>query len=333
MKLPEFIAHKYGLGDILTFEDAEGGHSGDNKIIKTATSKYFLKEYKDIEAPRIEEIHKIYTYFDSLEIPTVLPLKTSEKADYVELLGIRYALFTFIEAKNLRSKDLSEQNIVDMAKLLSKMHNVVGDTIPDFVTFIKKRKLKIDRFYKVAEQLIKYINALPNKTAFDEENITTIKAKLAYLSSDLDEFEKAAPPNDLILSHRDYQERNILFTSDENALRIVDFDKAGADSRYFEVSRCLMYVFFTYSFSKASFSRARSFLHEYCKKSPLNKKEFRKVLHFCVLQGLLSLWIYQEYYLRDNKRTEIFMPEESLRQSYMMSNLDYFLDTVTGYLS
>jgi Ser/Thr protein kinase RdoA (MazF antagonist) len=332
MLLDKTLRDKYGVDTISNIYKAKGGHDGDNSIIETGHNKYFLKQYVNFSEERIIEVHKTYQYFQNSGIPTVSPLKCNDNADYFKFDENYCSLFPFINAREISREELNEINIASMGRLLGKMHNVAGDELPDFMKTRKIRKFNLEYFNESAGSLLKYIENVENKSDLERMNINTLKSKISYINSNKDLMYSTKQPKDMILTHRDFHERNLFFDNNGEVLKIFDFDKACGDSRYIEISRTILFVCTAGKFEESNFNKTRVLLENYLKEKDIDKEEMKNALRFYIFDDMCSRWIIEQYYLKGNKRTEYFMQDQHDTQDYFNDNLDTFIQRVSSYL-
>jgi len=300
--------------------------------VETTSSKYFLKQYKNFNEQRVIEVHKSYEFFENSSIPTISPLKQTEGEDYFTYGSEFYALFPFIIAKELSRKELNKTNIASMGGLLGKMHRVAGDSLPNFMKSQKNRKFDITYFNESAELLLEHIKTIENKTDLDSMNFKTLTNKYEYINNNKDVILATKQPGDMVLTHRDFHERNMFFDDGGEVYKIFDFDKSCGDSRYIEISRTILFVCTAGKFGDANFGKIRVLLHSYLKEYLIDKNSLSNALRFYIYDDMFSKWIIEQYYIKSNKRTEDFMHGQHDTQIYMSKNLDEFIEKVTSYL-
>lgn len=332
MEIKQILNDLYGLKNISKIYKAEGGHDGDNSIVETKSDKYFLKQYKNFSEQRVIEIHKTYEYFENADIPTVSPIKNKNNSDYFELQNDYYALFSFINAKEISRNELNETNIASMGRLLGKMHKVVGNNLPDFMKSQKNRKFDIEFFKENAKSLLEHIENIDDKADLDKMNIETLTNKINYINTNSEAILETKQPKDIVLTHRDFHERNLFFDENGEVLKIFDFDKACGDSRYIEISRTILFVCTAGEFEEYNFNKIETLLRNYLKEYVIDEKEMENALKFYIFDDMFSRWIIDQYYMKGNKRTEYFMQDQHDTQIYMSKNLDNFIQRVISYL-
>ncbi len=332
MEIKHILDELYGLKNITKIYKAEGGHDGDNSIVGTKSDKYFLKQYKNYSEQRVIEIHKTYEFFENAGIPTISPLKNKNNSDYFELKNNYYALFFFINAKAIPREELNTTNIASMGRLLGKMHKVAGNELPDFMKSQKNRKFDIEFFNENAKSLLEHIENIDDKTDLDKMNIETLSNKINYINTNSEMILATKQPKDIILTHRDFHERNLFFDENGEVLKIFDFDKACGDSRYIEISRTILFVCTAGKFEESNFNKIETLLKNYLKEFAIDEKEMENALKFYIFDDMFSRWIIDQYYIKENRRTGYFMKDQHDTQIYMSSNLDNFIQKIVSYL-
>lgn len=326
-ELTKLLMKSYLLDDNFNISEAIGGHDGKNFIVETPGEKYFLKQYRD-PPDRVEQIHKTYKYFEKNGIPIISPLNASNGKDFIELDDNVYALFPFYKGVELLREDLTLMHVSSMGELLGKMHTVAELNPPKFSIFEKTRKFDINYFNNEASFLLKHINNIANKNILDEKNIETLESQINFINKYKDEIEEIDKLDKIILTHRDFHERNMFFNTFGEVEKIFDFDKACLDSKYIEISRTILFVCTAGHFNEANFKKIEALLLGYLKHSSINHRSLRRALRFYIFDDAKSRWVMEQYYLKGNKRTEYFMQDKYNTQKYMSENLDYFVDRV-----
>jgi Ser/Thr protein kinase RdoA (MazF antagonist) len=334
-KLIQTITQEYGLEGNVDSQLAPGGHYGENYVLYTNNVKYFLKQYKNTTEDRVIDIHKAYDFYKENGIPVIVPLFTISSEDYIMHNETPYAIFPYIDGIAKVTKDVTSHNCYYMGGLLAKMHKATKGSQNELVSYKKTRKHDEDHIthdLKKLSEIKEHIMDQDKLGEIDDMNLENINLKVNIIEKERENILNTFAPDDFILCHRDFHERNMFFDSEGNVTHIFDLDKCGADSISIEISRTIIYVCTAGKYEEINFDNIRALLGGYSKEFKIDKQNLKTGLRYFIYNETFSDWIMRQYYIMDNKRTKDFMHSQYGFQKYMYENIDYFIEKVLYYI-
>lgn len=325
--LSEIIA-TYGLTPDTTMISAvEQGVLSRNWIIGNKKLRYFLKRYRKFAEERVREIHATMEYFSNHDIPIIMPLKQKNGLDYWrDEDGNSYALFPFVSGKQFERRKMPDDAIVAMAETLAQIHRlsltdpiVVNDVVGDWDN---------QDFLSQAEKIMNIISAKNQLNEFDSLVKGKINKQINLVKKCNQKFSDLSLRKDT-LCHGDYQEGNVFFATDNSVEWVFDLEKCDMEPRIYEVLRVIDLMIIGGKYSVDRLEEAKVFLRAYHYANPLASQE---IIDGCLARQTKeahSLWIEEEYYLRENKRPMIYMAD---RVSSLENRPENFAQILTNCL-
>ena len=316
------LAKAYELKGVKLVGRVKHGVLSNNYIVQAGGAKYFLKHYRITVAGRVQDVHQAKQIFYKHGVPVVLPLPTKSGTTYVKLGKDAYALFPYINSKQVvNGYELNTQQIQNMARMLAHMHNLSRQRLPKVtsvgitpwsLSYVKK--LKQD-FVLDANEILVIIRAKKKKTQFDLQAESGLLLKLQLLSDIPSTFDirKLGKPHFL---HGDFHQRNVFFNPDNTVAHVFDFEKSDIQPRAFELIRSAYIMFFTEKFTARNFNRAHMYLRTYRQVYPISKSELECAVKILYYRHILSLWIECEHYKNHDFRPDQFLTGNILYLKY-----------------
>lgn len=319
--LLDFIKNLYGLSQKVTvLKEVTQGVLSTNFIIGNNSQKFFLKRYRFTNPSEVKNIHEVKRYFSKEGIPVILPIVNGAGESFFLFNDGIYALFPFIEAKQLDKDQLSKTAIKSLAETLSKIHLIGKDGV-----FLKEPVAFKDwdngKFLKTAQEIQEIIMNKKEKDSFDELALQTLQLKRNIVQKNtkqLKDFEFGE--NHLI--HGDYHIQNIFFDENDRVIHVFDFEKADVAPRIYEVLRSMDYIFFRGKPTKKDLEKAALYFGIYNKLYPFTQKEIEDGVDAYYLKKSYGLWVVSEHYLNNNFRPDIFLKEDFENLKYFSSHTD-----------
>ncbi len=316
------LAKAYGLKGLKLVGRVKHGVLSNNYIVQASGVKYFLKHYRVTVAGRVQYVHQAKQIFYKYGVPVVLPLPTKSGVTYVKLGKDAYALFPYINSKQVvNGHELNTQQIQNVARMLAHMHGLSRQRLPKVASvgvtpwsagYVKK--LKQD-FVLGANEMLAIIRAKKRKTQFDLQAERGLVLKLRLLNDMPIAFNmrKLGKPHFL---HGDFHQRNVFFNPDNTVSHVFDFEKSDIQPRAFEVVRSINIIFFSEEFNIKNFRRAHIYLSAYCNVYTIPKSEIISAVQISYYRHILSLWIEREHYKNYDFRPDKFLSGNILYLKY-----------------
>ncbi|MCC7436746.1 phosphotransferase [Candidatus Nomurabacteria bacterium] len=311
------IEYLYGLR-LEWFEKVTKGFLSENHVLidNLGKKKYFLKRYRFDKEEKIKQIHIAKNFFYEKGIPVIIPLKNKEEKTFFYFDNTYFALFPFIEPKHLDRKQLSDNSIISLGKMLANIHLAGKNTnLPINEKFEGWNK---DKLLNRIEELKLVIN---NHNDFDILASEDISLRKSIISLNSITFENIGLSSDHLI-HGDYHGGNVFFDEKGEVSYVFDFEKTLYAPRMFELFRSLVFIFFGDSFSEENILKAKLYLRSYIEVYPASKEELEKGFLLFYLRFVHGLWVQTEHYLKNNNRVDQFLKQDYERIKYLSENLD-----------
>lgn len=310
----------YGL-NVHSFEKVTKGSLSENHVLVEGDKKYFLKRYRFDKKEKIEEVHMAKKYFSDGGIPVILPILNSEGKTFFCFENGYFALFPFINDKEIERGTLPDKAIVSLGEMLGRIH-LLG----------KEAKIPINDKFKVWEKdkmltHIKLIEAEINKkeilSDFDELAKKNIKMKRDLLCGVLEQYSDLSMPSDHLI-HGDYLVTNVFYNDHDEVSFVFDFEKTRYSPRLYELFRSMMYDFCYGEVTEEKIQDAKLYIESYLNIYPASIDELKEGLKFYSVKTVQSLWVEYEHYLKDNNRVDQFLITDFQRVKYLSENFKEF---------
>jgi Ser/Thr protein kinase RdoA (MazF antagonist) len=292
------LSARFGIDEPLRVSDAKKGYQGTNFILETRHSKYFLKQYRAPFERAVRDIHRVQEFFSQRGIPVLLPLVTREGAQYVKEAGKFFALYPYIDSKQPERGGLSMRSLHSLAFTLAAIHRI-GRGAKGITTNTFRFKSK-RQFYADARFILDEISRRKEISAFDEMAEESVRRKLALAAK---EDMRFSVMNDH-LTHGDYHDANVFFTSDGRVGAVFDFDDSYFGPRSFELVRSIDYICWSSGITRTSIERAQEYLGAYHSRYRISREELLQGFRVYYYRLIHNLWIEKEHYLRGNSRPD-----------------------------
>lgn len=316
------INELYGL-QVQYSEKVTKGSLSENHILADKNEKYFLKKYRFDNKERIEEIHSVKKYFVEGGIPVVLPIINKNQETFFLFDRGYFALFTFINEKQLERGFLTNTAVISLGEMLGKIHLLGKNSkLPIKERFKPWNKEKALEKIKAIELEIKKKNELND---FDKLALESIQTKKRLILSNSITYENLNLPSDHLI-HGDYLDHNVFFDKNDKVSHVFDFEKTDYSPRMYELFRSLMYSFVSDNFTKEDMGRAKLYLHSYLKIYPASKDEIVRGLKLFYLKSIHSVWVEEEHYLKNNNRVDQFLSVQRIK--YVSEHFQEFEDKI-----
>jgi Ser/Thr protein kinase RdoA (MazF antagonist) len=278
---------------------------------------------------RIQEIHKVKEYFNNGGIPIVQPIANRLGKSYFSFDGYFYALFPYINEKHLNRNDMPPKALESMASMLGKIHLLGKD--PGFTIHDTFASWDREGFKNKVEAILEKIKLKKTKDSFDTLALESITLKKKLVE------DHPRPLADYAIGqyhliHGDYHDHNVFFNEKFEVTHVFDLEKTSMSPRTFELIRSIHFVCLDGPVDEKRLENARTYLKAYAKVYPLSQEEFREGLEVYFMKRIYSLWIEDEYYLKNNQRPTIFLKNNVETISYFKDHLKDLGDTLGNVL-
>ncbi len=314
------ISDIYGL-QLHHLRKVEEGFLTDNHVLADGMTKYFLKKYRFKNVERIIEIHSAKKYFSNGGIPVIMPINTKGGDSFFEQEGSFYALFPFIEDRQLKDDQITNQAIISLAETLAKIHLLGRDA--KIAVSDSFKMWDRDKRLSAIDQILEKIRQIENKSDFDIRAEKNVLFKKNIIESKKEEYESLRFTNDHLI-HGDYMLPNVFFDKNDNVSYVFDFEKTQYAPRFFELFRAMIYSTMSdKEVTESAIARTKLFLDSYLKIYPAAKEELVYNFEIYYLKQIHSVWVEEEHYLRNNSRVDELLKSDIIRGNYLANNIEY----------
>ncbi|MFA6301219.1 MAG: phosphotransferase [Candidatus Paceibacterota bacterium] len=320
--LLEKINKLYGLS-VHSPEKVTKGLLTENHVLTEGDKKYFLKRYRFDSKKEIEEIHLVKKYFASGGIPVILPILNKELNTFFAFENKYFALFPFVEGRQLELDSLTDTAIISLGEMLGKIHLLGKEAklsiTDDFGAWDKEKVLA--KF----ENITAMIYQQKELSDFDKLALEDLKRRKFLVESNSINFEDLGLKNDHLIQG-DYHTGNLFFDDYDHVSSVFDFEKARYAPRVFELVRSLAHIFFQNDFSPGNITKAKLYLNSYLKIYPISRGEIEKGFKIYYLKMLHSSWVQSEHYLKNNYRVDHLLAGNFERIKYLSEHLEELIN-------
>lgn len=249
-----------------------------------------------------------------------MPINTKDGNSFFELEESFYALFPFIDDRQMQGEQITNKAVISLAETLARMHLLGRDAkIPvsdSFKMWDRQKRLS------AIEQILEKISQIKNKSDFDIRAEKNILFKKNIIESKKEEYENLKFNNDHLI-HGDYMIQNVFFDGNDNVSYVFDFEKTQYAPRFFELFRAMIYSsFFDKEITEAMVARTKLFLDSYLEIYPATKEDLVENFEMYYLRSAHSVWVEEEHYLRNNDRVDELLKSDIVRVNYLTNNLE-----------
>ncbi len=320
------ISEYYGLKAVSAEKVTKGFMSenhvifvGDQNSAQNDTQKFFLKKYRFDDKERIEEIHTVKSFFAKGGVPVILPITTKADKTFFEHDGAYYALFPFINEKQLERGSLTDAAVISLGKMLGHIHLLGAKAkLPVQARFNFKLE-SAEKTLKKIDPILSSINGKPLLDDFDKLALKNIELKKNLIQNGGGVDGLILPSDHLI--HGDYLYHNVFFDEHDNVSHVFDFEKTGYSPRTYELLRSMMYGLVTADGS-LDIRRMKMYVDAYRSVYPISNDELKKGLRLLRLKSARGFWVESEHYLKDNTRVDGFLKSDFDRVVYLSEHFE-----------
>lgn len=276
-------------------------------LLQTDAAVYVLRAYRPVTRAYVECEHAVITYANGWGVPTPLPLPLLDGSETIlEREGRFYALFPFIEDRQVPREDLSPVEIAAAGSFLADLHSALSAYPREkLVRHSPTQPGEQERASVLIEldRLEAIITASPQPSSSDAIILAHLRARRQWVRQARIEGVPALSCLEQQVIHGDYQEANLFFNGSKVS-GIIDWDKAYCAPRAWEVVRALHLMC---NFAPAP---SQAFIAAYRARQPLALSELEIAGAAYVANRLSDLWAYREIYLEHNDRVRKFFRSE-----------------------
>ena len=331
MNLNFLFLHYSILGnDISQVQSVARGNLSENWIFESGSQKFFLKKYRFDNSKRIEEIHSVKHFFAERGVPVILPFTTKEGKSFFEEQGSFYALFPFINGKEIEWEDLSSDALASAGGWLAHIHLQTKDNCP---TLVQKRSFGWNResFLQKANAILEKIQQEEIESEFSGKAKQLLEAKKELVAKNSTVFEDFQFGGDHVI-HGDYHEENLFFAEDDQVLYVFDWEKCNIAPRVIEIARAVEFFGFYGVYTEETFERAKVFLQAYQNLYPIDQDELAQGLKAWYIHQLHNTWVLEEHYLKGNNRVDMFLENQVNAFEYHSEYIEEYIQKLQSFL-
>jgi Ser/Thr protein kinase RdoA (MazF antagonist) len=306
------LCRDFNLGAAISLDENTEGVLNRNYLLITNQGKYFIKSIREKRRSHLPYIAEVEEFMHSHGIPAVCMLSTVDGPKFVEYGPDIYTVYPFLESVRTHQYDLSD--FERMGAMLGRIHRAGSENVPPSLAQKSFNEKPMD---VVRAKLEKHREDLRRKSEQDKTDVLFLE----YLDLKLKMMDTVADipwlPKDTLV-HGDYHSRNLLINADREIIGICDWEQSDMNARAYELARSLLYVCFNgeseedphiYDQDKA-IDAARTFIQGYVSIYPISNDEVESGLKLRLRKLICSFWIEEQYYERNDSRSNKFIPHE-----------------------
>jgi Ser/Thr protein kinase RdoA (MazF antagonist) len=238
--LRRLLQDYYGLATP-TLSPVARGAVNRNHRITTADGEYILKEYlpggNPPSAMRRSCAVQMYLHAKGLPVPLIRPNR--DGALLTETQEGYFSVSRFVEGRQYDRPQVPPRAARSMGEALGRLHCALGEMESVQPYAFPPRNAALAR----VESLLALAGARRQESAVDEAACQILRGKAEALAT-LAERDLPGPlPAQWV--HGDYQETNLIFTSEDQVAAVLDFDNLRCLPRGIEVMRAFAFSFAT----------------------------------------------------------------------------------------
>ncbi|MFN8439738.1 MAG: aminoglycoside phosphotransferase family protein [Caldilineaceae bacterium] len=330
--LAEIVTQHYGIALCSPAQSVARGFLSRNFVLESAANQYFLKQYRFTQLENVAAVHEAKFFFAAAGVPVILPIKTQSGASFFEFEQRYYALFPYIEGRQLKRGSFPAKALETSAAVLGLIHRSGKNAS---VSHVKARPAVSNpsHFDETSQFILAKIAESP-MTEFDQLALATIQSKLKLVEHHRNEFSKIDLLSDHLV-HGDYQDTNLFFDAADRVSHVFDWELTRVIHRGLELVRAIEFICFANPenfkavFSAENYEKARCFLQHYHDFYPIQRSEFETVWRARYFDKLLSLWVEEEHYLANNPRVDPFLEAEYHTLHYYSQHLNEHIERLS----
>ena len=308
----EQLCKDFNLGTGISFEENQEGVLNRNYLLTTDQGKYFIKSIREKRRSHLPYIAEVEEFMHAHGIPAVCMLSSVDGQKFVEYGPDIYTVYPFLESIRTHQYDLSD--FERMGTMLGRIHRAGSENVP---ASLAQKSFNEKAADVVRTKLEKHREDLRNKSVQNK----TDALFLEYLDLKLEMMDTVADiqwlPKDTLV-HGDYHSRNLLINTDREIIGICDWEQSDMNARAYELARSLLYVCFNGESEEdphiydqeTAIDSARAFIRGYISVYPISNEEVIAGLKLRLRKLVFSFWIEEQYYERDDSRSNKFIPHE-----------------------
>lgn len=282
--------------DTVSVEQIQGGWSALAYIVTTTDShKYLLKVYEKSRAStstltaNIEKYMPIVEWLNNntiLKDKIIKPFRTLQSNFKCEDDKNIYLLSTYIEGENLIGKELSNNQVKDLAKIVAELHSH-GEDIP-----LDLSSLKEDFSVAFTNQIREHLESISKLKPALQELLELYKKYIGSSIHDIEELSTKLPCSNkkMCLCHTDIHEGNILLN--DKGLILIDWEGlklAPPEADFFDIIQR---------------EWSTVFIDEYKSKHPNFKIDLETLKFYQLRRILVDIWEFIEQIQYDEQSEE-----------------------------
>jgi len=208
--------------------------------VKQLSSAVNLTDHKIVENYNLTE--KIAARFTAKGIPAVSAIEISEEALCI-IDGVGFMVYPWVHGQSLDDKIVLPQHALKISTLLARMHNINLD-IPELLC----SKFDTHENDKIVALVRKALKCVSPVTGILNENLSDL-----LILNDMYHQSIVTLKEDVVVSHGDLDQKNILWDNDDNPI-LIDWESAcKINTTYDIVNACLDWSGITTKFNHALF--------------------------------------------------------------------------------
>ena len=298
------LCEDFSLGHPSELAEIDEGVLNQNFLLITSSGKYFIKSVREKRKQALPYIAEVETFMYGRGIPAVQMMKNTQGEVWSAFGSYVYTVYPFIESD--RSHKYSAEDYRTMGEMLGNIHRAGSFEIPAYLQSSQLSEKSLDLVLAKLHGYQEMILHKPERDTVDEEFLSYIALKLSLIPT----LEDIQIENDT-LAHGDYHERNLLIDENRQIVGVCDWEKAQMAPRSHELVRAIHYVCLEREATAEQNSiRKSAFMEGYNSVYPISdeelelgeKQRFRKLV--------MSFWIEEQYYERNDSRSNKFIKNE-----------------------
>ena len=199
---------------------------------KKGSASKIMAKHPDI-ASSIEGQHNLMLFLHNHGFPVAPPLLTTEKETFVNITGIPWSLYPFVDGEPLEPTNLNQlraaaQTLARYHQLTQKYHGEPPISQEPFPELFDEAVKEFRRNTKRVDELMSRLGVA--------EGLRKFKTSLSQIETEMRALPYDSLPHTVI--HGDYKPGNILFEGDAVAA-VIDFGRSRNEARLFDIAKMI----------------------------------------------------------------------------------------------
>lgn len=315
--LREALSVHYEFVDLANIITLDSGFRCLNLAFTSGSSRFFLKQYREKEAHRMQEAKRAEQWFSDHGVPIILPIKTKEGETVIRCEEHWYSVFPFVEGAPSHPQDLTPHHVASLGLLHGKLHRLGSQA--DASTYSDFRFWDREAFYRDVQLIEAYVQEHPLSSQEEVLALEHVRVQEQFLRH-ADQGPKmfGLPFTHLLVD--DFIYTNVFFDEQGNIKRVYDIERTGMGPRAYDLARSLFITCFDDGWDEKNFEFARIYVKAYQTVYPITRAEFRQGVELYTYYFMYLLWIEKAILLKGSIRHRLLIHPSCARLEHFLGD-------------